>query len=101
MKKIKLFNRDGADLWLEKIEEVEPHISKWGLKVDGEHNYCLEYIRVIGGSLDENLKVKNIQSVDPSGGPFISIGDEFEDKYKIIDILDCTTFLISERNNNN
>ena len=98
--KIKLFNRDHANMWLEKNKEVEPNIFEWKLKVDNAHKYCLEYLRVIG-ELGENHKVKNIEAVDPSGGPFISLGDEFEDKYKIIKILDCTTFLISERNNDN
>ena len=99
--KIQLYNRDGANLWLEKVKDIEPNISEWKLRVDNKHKYCLEHIRVIGGSLDEHLKIKDIQSVDPAGGPFISIGDEFEDKYKIIKILDCATFWISERNNDN
>ena len=92
--KIKLFNRDGADMWLEKNREIEPNIFEWNLKVDEEHNYCLEYIRIIGNFPYE------IDAVDPSGGPFISVGNEFENKYKIIKIINCTTFWISERNNN-
>ena len=46
--KIKLFNRDGANLWLEKVKEVEPNISEWKLNVDKKHDYCLKYLRVIG-----------------------------------------------------
>ena len=93
--KIKLFNRDGANLWLEKIENTEDSkISKWQLKVDNKHKYCLEYLRVIGNY------PKEIDAVDPSGGPMIGIGDEFKNKYKIIQIINPTTFLISERDNN-
>ena len=95
MKKIKLFNRDGADLWLEKGREVDPNIFEWKLKVDKKHEYCLEYLRVIGNYPTE------IEAVDPSGGPFISVGNEFEDKYKIIKIIGPTVFWISERHNDN
>lgn len=93
--KIKLYNRDGADMWLEKLSDVEPNISRWQLKVDNKHKYCLEYMRVIGDYPN------NIQAVDPSGGPFISLGDEFEGKYKIINIINSTIFDISERNKDN
>lgn len=94
MKKIKLFNRDGADLYIVLSKKVENNIYEAKLKVDKKHNYCLEYIRIIGDYPD------NIEAVDPSGGPFISIGDEFENNYKIVKIKNSTTFLISERNNN-
>lgn len=93
--KIKLYNRDGADMWLEKLSDVEPNISRWQLKVDNKHKYCLEYMRVIGDYPN------NIQAVDPSGGPFISLGDEFKGKYKIINIINSTIFDISERNKDN
>ena len=94
MNKIKLFNRDGASLWLEKGKLVEPNINEWHLKVDKKHDYCLEYMRCIGNYPDD------IEAVDPSGGPMISLGDEFEEKYKIIKIINPTTFLISENGNN-
>ena len=92
--KIKLYNRDGADLWLEKLKEIGPNISEWQLKVDPKHDYCLEYLRIIGNYPSE------IDAVDPSGGPFISVSDEFEGKYKIIKIIGPTLFWISERDNN-
>lgn len=94
MNKIKLFNRDGANLWLEKGKLVEPNINEWHLKVDKKHNYCLEYMRCIGNYPND------IEAVDPSGGPMIGLGDEFEEKYKIIKIINSTTFLISENGNN-
>lgn len=91
--KIKLHNRDGAELWLEKISNIKENLSLWELKVDDKHSYCLEYMRVIGDYPN------NIEAVDPSGGPFISLSDEFLNKYKIIKIINPTTFWISERNN--
>ena len=91
--KIKLHNRDRAELWLEKIKEIESHIYEWRLYVDQKHLYCLQFMRVIGDYPD------NIEAVDPSGGPMIGLGDEFEGKYKIVNIINPTTFWISERNN--
>ena len=94
--KIKLFNRDGADLYIEKSEQqVEPNIYVWNLKVDKKHKYCLEYMRCIGNYPSD------IEAVDPSGGPMINIGDEFQSKYKIVKIINATTFWISERDNCN
>lgn len=94
--KIILHNRDGANLWLQKIEDLEDKgLSKWELKVDDKHKYCLQYMRVIG---DYPL---SIEAVDPSGGPYISISDEFEGKYKIVNIINPTIFIISERHSNN
>lgn len=93
--KIKLYNRDGANMWLEKLSDMKDNISRWQLKVDDKHEYCLEYMRVIGNYPNR------IEAVDPSGGPFISLGDEFEGKYKIINIINSTIFDISERNKDN
>lgn len=93
MRKIKLFNRDGADLWLEKIREINPNVFEWKLMVDKKHDYCLKYLRIIGNYPTE------IEAVDPSGGPMINLGDEFEGKYKIVQIVRPTIFWISERNN--
>ncbi len=100
---IKLPNRDGANLWLEKISETEyPNIFIWELKIDDKHKYCLEYTRLGGDYKVSNNKViwSFIEFVDPSGGPMINLGDEFEGKYKIVKIIDYNKFMISERNNN-
>lgn len=94
MNRIQLYNRDGANLWIEKVEDKDDY-SIWKLKVDKKHSYCLEYMRII---LDEE---DNIEAVDPSGGPFISINDMFENnKYEIIKITNAITFWISEKDNN-
>ena len=96
MKKIKLYNRDGANLWLECThKEVEPNIFIWALTVDPEHYYILEHCRVI---FDKGFD-SPIIAIDPAGGPFISLGDEFEDKYKIVKINSAKDIWISERNN--
>lgn len=81
MKVIKLFNRDGADLWLENTgEQVAENIAIWKLNVDDKHKYVLEFCRYIGDNFLEP------EAIDPSGGPMINLGEEFEGKYKIIKI---------------
>ena len=96
MKKIKLFNRDGADLKLvqKHLKEIEPHITEWELQVDEKHNYVLEFCRYIGDNFLEP------EAIDPSGGPMINLGDEFEGKYKIVKINSVKSIWISERDNN-
>ena len=97
MKEIKLFNRDGADLKLVQkyLKEIEPHITEWELQVDEKHKYVLEFCRYIGDNFLE------LEAIDPSGGPMINLGDEFEGKYKIVKIISTNSIWISERNSNN
>lgn len=96
MNKIKLYNRDGADLWLENTgEQAAENIAIWKLNVDSKHKYCLEYIRVIGNYPYE------IEAIDPSGGPMLSVGDVFENKYEIVKINSTNNIWIGERNNDN
>ena len=64
MKVIKLYNRDGADLRL--ISEDE---KLWKFKVDKKHAYIFEYMRY--GLEKDN---KTINMMDPSGGPYLTIG---------------------------
>ena len=96
MNKIKLYNRDGADLRLvqKHLKEIEPHITEWELQVDEKHKYVLEFCRYIGNDF------LNPEAIDPSGGPMINLGDEFEGKYKIVKINSVNSIWISERNNN-
>ena len=95
MNEIKLFNRDGANLRLvqKHLKEIEPYITEWELQVDEKHRYVLEFCRYIGDNFLEP------EAIDPSGGPFLAVGDMIR-KYQIIKIVDCTTFWLSERNNN-
>lgn len=92
--KINLYNRDGAELWLEKIKDISEGVTEWRLYVDSKHLYCLNYMRCIGDFLN------NIEAVDPSGGPMIGLGDIFENKYQMFKIINPTTFWMRERNNN-
>ena len=96
MKEIKLFNRDGADLRLvqKHLKEIEPGITEWELQVDDKHKYVLEFCRYIGDNFLEP------EAIDPSGGPMINLGDEFEGKYKIVKINSVKSLWLSERNNN-
>jgi len=70
MNKIKLFNRDGADLYL--IPKEDYYV------LEGPKSY-LSYIRVIFDGA-WNKDNQNIRAIDPPGGPFISVGDVFENK---------------------
>ena len=90
---INLYNRDGATLNLIKNKKITSDISEWIFNVDKAHEWVLEHCRVIG-----NPDI-NIEAVDPAGGPFLSVGDIIN-KYQIVKIVDCTTFWLSERNNN-
>lgn len=65
MDKIKLYNRDGADLYLINKGDY------WQL--DGPELYA-SYLRIIGDSPN------SIQAIDPPGGPFISVGDVYSGK---------------------
>ena len=96
MKEILLFNRDNADLRLvqKHLKEIEPGITEWELQADKKHDYVLEFCRYIGDNFLEP------EAIDPSGGPMISLGDEFENKYKIVKINSVKSIWISERNNN-
>jgi hypothetical protein len=104
MKKIKLYNRDGADLKLVRkhLKEIEPYITEWELQVDEKHRYVLEFCRYIGNYDEDNDSINwnIIEAIDPSGGPMINLGDEFEGKYKIVKINNTNSIWISERNNN-
>lgn len=95
MKEIKLYNRDGANL---KLVNTKDNI--WELKVDKNHEYVLRYMRVIFKENSETLNPKNYLSVDPSGGPFITLGDVFEG-YKLVEFINSTTFIMKENEGNN
>lgn len=90
--KIKLYNRDGADLWLEQEKDSDI----WNLKVDDNHKWIFEFIRTIG--------YPEREAVDPSGGPYLALGNELKDtddnKYTISKIINCTTFKLKKENGN-
>lgn len=100
MKEIKLFNRDGANLRLVKMNDKNPGI--WNLIVDKKHKYIFEYMRIIGKEGAKNMRnPSDWDAIDPSGGPFISLGSEFENKYKVVGFINATTLIISENEGNN
>lgn len=78
MKEIKLYNRDGADLKL-----VSEDGKLWKFQVDDKHKYILEYCRVGYQKGD-----KEIDFVDPSGGPMLSCGQRISEDYVIDFIID-------------
>ena len=84
MKEIKLYNRDGADLKL-----VSEDGNLWKFQVDDKHKYVLEYCRV--GYQNED---KEIDFVDPSGGPMLSCGQSISKDYVIDSIIDVDNQLM-------
>lgn len=100
--RIKLNNRDGASLYLyrnDEAEPIEPNIYEWKLTVDSKHKYILEFCRVIYQVENDTVNWDVIEAIDPSGGPMLSLGDEFENKYKIVKINSAKSIWLSERNN--
>lgn len=103
MNKIKLNNRDHADLWLEQINNTD----WWQLKVDKKHEYCLKYMRM-GGDFEiektpENsqyIKWTKVVMMDPSGGPYLEVGDILDNKYKIVEMNADLQLKLSEEHNN-
>ena len=87
MNKIKLDNRYNANIWLEHIDK-----DLWELKSQKPED--LQYMRIIFE--DDN---KSVYAVDPSGGPFLSIGTivGFEDKYIVKEIFKNGFILRLER----
>jgi hypothetical protein len=77
MNKIKLDNRYNANIWLEHIDE-----DLWQLKSQDPKD--LQYMRFI--YQDDN---ESIYAIDPSGGPFLSIGTivGFEEKHIVKEIF--------------
>jgi len=75
-KEIKLFNRDGANLKL-----ISEDGRLWKFDVDEKHKYILEYCRVGYQKGD-----KEIDFIDPSGGPMLSCGQRLSKNY-VIDFI--------------
>ena len=84
MKEIKLYNRDGANLKL-----VSEDGNLWKFQVDDKHKYVLEYCRV--GYQNED---KEIEFVDPSGGPMLLCGQTISKDYVIDSIINVDNQLM-------
>ena len=52
---------------------------------ESEHTYCIEFDKNADPHMGVVGDLEKIEAIDPSGGPFISVGDEVEGK-KIIRI---------------
>lgn len=97
-------NRDGAKLWLEKVGETNDYT------IHTDKKFVLEYCRIIFNNINEDVeqydfilndKKCKCEAFDPSGGPYISVGTTFDDKYKVIRIYrdytdNLTKFSISK-----
>ena len=88
MKEIKLYNRDGANLKL-----VSEDGKAWKFDVDEKHQYVLEYCRM--GMFDENDKEHiGYEMVDPSGGPYLSVGQRLDKMHVIESIISTKNGII-------
>ena len=67
MEKIKLHNRYHSDIWLENIGN-----NLWYINSKSQED--LNYMRII--YYEDN---KSIYAIDPSGGPFLSVGAKIDD----------------------
>ena len=67
MRKIKLENRDGLDLYM---EEMEP--CKW--KLTGAPEWMIFNVSY------EDSDCKHVRFIDPAGGPLIGIGSVIDDE---------------------
>ena len=72
--RIDLYNRYKANIWLQHIDE-----DLW--KLSSSNPEDLQYMRVI-----YNEDNKGIFAIDPSGGPFLSVGSQIE-QYTIKEII--------------
>ena len=73
IQEIKLFNRDGANLRLVSEDGL-----LWKFKVDVKHKYIFEFMRY---GLEEDNRTINM--IDPSGGPYLTIGSKIGKDYII------------------
>lgn len=86
LEKITLQNRDGADLYL---LQIEPNSNMFRIVCDKDHKYVLDFARII--LCEDN---KSIYAVDPSGGPFLSIGYKLKDDKSIRSIFIAGTSIL-------
>lgn len=82
-------NRDGAKIWLERIDNTNEYIIKT------DKNFVLEYSRIIFDSIPDDALIFDFNwdgkkalctAFDPSGGPYISVGSNINEKYKLVRI---------------
>ena len=88
MNEIKLFNGDGADLRLVSEDE-----KLWEFTVDDKHNYVLQHIRI--GFEDDN---KTICMIDPSDGPYLTIGTKIGQDFIIDAFIELDNKLMVHTN---
>lgn len=77
LEKIILPNRDGAKLYLVKIDD-----NLYKLECDQNHKYVLDYACIT--LCEDNV---TIQAFDPPGGPFLNLGYKVDDTRTIKSII--------------
>jgi hypothetical protein len=67
---IKFYNRDGSEVWIEKVGEE----GWWQLRIKPDQLFS--YTRLLYEDEEQG-----IYAVDPPGGPFLSVGMKIEERY--------------------
>jgi hypothetical protein len=75
MEKIEFYNRDGSEVWIEKIGEE----GWWQLRMKPDQLFSYTHLLYE----DEG---QGIYAVDPPGGPFLSVGTKIGERYMIEEI---------------
>jgi len=100
--KINLNNRE-TSVWLQKIDDISE--TKALYKLEAKEDYCLKYMQ-LGGDFTvdkETNKViwEKVVMMDPSGGPYMKIGDIIDKNYKIIAMNEYLHLILEYEGNNN
>jgi hypothetical protein len=75
MKKIEFYNRDGSEVWIEKVGDE----GWWQLRIKPDQLYS--FIRLL-----YEEEGQEIYAIDPPGGPFLSVGMKIEERWMMGEI---------------
>ncbi len=83
------YNRDGAKIWLEQINDDI-------YSINSNKRYVMEHMRIIYDDVPDDAEIYDFNwnngkkaicyALDPSGGPYIALGTIIDNKYKVIRI---------------
>ena len=77
----KRFNRNGDEYWFDQIDK-----NRWQFKMT-EDCFSMKHCRIGGKEGQKDIDYNDLGFFDPSGGPFVSVGDKLFGK----DIINLTS----------